>query len=76
MSVEIFGRPSKIERVTNGEDFSPVDGDEFVVGWSVDRVGIQDCKKGSKRSKKDSEKKKKNPKRRRGIQEGRYEKEF
>ena len=52
-SVEIFGRPSTTERVTNGRDFSPVGGDEFVVGKSVDRVGIQNCRRKSKRSKKD-----------------------
>ena len=54
MSVEIFERPNTMEEATNGGGFSPAGGDEFVVGQSCDRVGIQNCRKGSKRSKKDS----------------------
>ena len=43
-----------MERVTSDGDFSPVGGDEFVVMQSIDRVGIQNCRKGSKRSKKEN----------------------
>ena len=51
-SIEMFRRPNTTKRVTNSGDFSPVGGDEFVIGQSVDRVGIQNYKKGSKRSNK------------------------
>ena len=36
------------------EVYSPVDGDEFVVGRSFGSIGIQNCKKGNERSEEDS----------------------
>ena len=53
--LEIFGRPNTLEEATNGKGFSPVDGDEFVVGRSCDRVGIRRGKKDLKISQRERE---------------------
>ena len=53
------------------EDFSPGGGGKFIVGRSVD---VQNCKKGSKRKKNGS--KENFSKRKKEVQEGKYEEDF
>ena len=57
------------EKPLAAEVYSPVDGDEFVVGRSFGSIGIQNCRKGNERSGKDS-------KRFSRREEGKSEKDF